>query len=462
MTKAYERFSYWLEDAGESLTPRASLSGSGKVDVAILGGGYSGLWTAYYLLCSQPSLKIAIVEREIVGFGGSGRNGGWCSPRFPVSASVLKKRYGPAAARAQLLAAREAAEEIRRVCDAEQIDAGYRAGGTLTLARSQSQWRAICAARQGLCELGIGHGYELLRKEQVAERIRVTNVHGALYTTDGASIHPGRLVRGLARAVETHGGCIYEQTTVLNAIGGSDARLITTNGELRATKAIVLAGEAYLTQLPGLHRSVLPVYSLISLTEPLNAAQWHEIGWQHGENVASARNNVVYLTKTADGRILFGSRGAPYVFGSKITDAQDRDAKTIALIQRSLIEWFPTLEGVRFTHAWGGPVAMPMDWMPSASYDPASKIARIGGYTGQGVSVSNLAGRLLAGLIAGEKTGLESLPIAQHRSPKWIVEPLRWGVVRYMQNSLLRIDEATEAGHAKPADAFVAEYLGRH
>lgn len=462
MTKSYESYSYWLEDAGESLTPRAPLSGSSEVDVAILGGGYSGLWTAYSLLCKQPSLKVAIVEREIVGYGGSGRNGGWCSPRFPVSAGLLKKRYGAEAARAQLLAIGAATEEIRRVCEVEGIDAKFRAGGTLTLARSEYQLRAIRASHAAYRGLGVGDSYELLSAAQAAERIRVTKVHGALYTPEGASLHPGRLVRGLARAVEARGASIYEQTAVVNFRGGKDAILVAAHGELRAKKAIVLAGEAYLTEFPKLHRSVLPVYSLISLTEPLNEAQWREIGWEQGENVASARNNVVYLTKTADGRILFGSRGAPYVFGSKISDEQDRDARTLELIQRSVIEWFPMLAGVKFTHAWGGPVAMPMDWMPSVGFDAGTKIARIGGYTGQGVSTSNIAGRLLAGLIAGEATGLESLPMAQHRSPKWVMEPLRWGVVRYMQNALLRIDESTEAGEARPVDASFAELLGKH
>jgi glycine/D-amino acid oxidase-like deaminating enzyme len=462
MAKSYESYSYWLQTAGEALTPRAPLTASEEVDVAILGGGYSGLWTAYYLLRARPSLKVAIVEREIVGYGGSGRNGGWCSPRFPASAGLLRKRHGADAARAQLIAARDAAEEIRRVCDVEGIDAQYRASGTLTLARSAYQLQSIRAAQEGLRGLGVGDGYELWTPEQAAERIRVTNVHGALYTPDGASIHPGRLVRGLGRAAEARGATIYEQTEVTGFIGGKDARLITTHGEIRAKKAIVLAGEAYLTQFAKLHRSALPVYSLISLTEPLSDAQWREIGWHHGENVASARNNVVYLTKTGDGRILFGSRGAPYMFGSKISDDQDRDAKTMALIQRSVLDWFPSLADIKFTHAWGGPVAMPMDWMPSVGFDPATKIALIGGYTGQGVSVSNLGGRLLAGLINGERTGLESLPVSQHRSPKWIMEPLRYVVVRYMQASLLRIDEATEAGKARPADAFIAEFLGRH
>jgi glycine/D-amino acid oxidase-like deaminating enzyme len=171
---------------------------------------------------------------------------------------------------------------------------------------------------------------------------------------------------------------------------------------------------------------------------------------------------VVYLTKTSDGRILFGSRGAPYAFASRISDAQDRDATTLALIQNAVLDWFPELAGIRFTHAWGGPVAMPIDWMPAVRFDPQTKLGAIGGYTGQGVSTSNMAGKLLAGLITGASSGLEQLPMAQRTSPQWVLEPLRWMVVRYMQQALLRIDDATEAGRRKPMDAFVAEYLARH
>jgi len=460
--KRYEDYSYWLEDAGELLVPRQAMQRSEDVDVAILGGGYTGLWAAYYLLRNNPGLKVTVVEREIAGYGASGRNGGWCSPRFPVSASVMAKRWGADAARAVLLALQAAVDEIRAVSEREGIDACFRSAGTVLVARGAHQLPALRAAYAAYERLGLAERYEVLTPDAVAERVRVTDVHEGLFTPDGASIHPGRLVRGLARAVERLGGKIYEQTTVIDFKGGSNARLITEAGELRARKAIVLAGEAYLTRLKKLHRALLPVYSLICLTEPLTARQWSEIGWEQGENLASMRNTVVYLTKTPDGRILFGSRGAPYVFGSKITDEQDRHAETLALIQRSVIEWFPSLAGIRFTHGWGGPVGMPIDWTPAVRFDPDSRIAFAGGYTGQGVSTSNLAGQMLAGMITGRTTGFEGLPFAQRHSPNWIPEPLRWLAVHYMQSAYERVDEAAEAGRRPPMDAPIAEFLGRH
>jgi glycine/D-amino acid oxidase-like deaminating enzyme len=456
--KDYSKYSFWMETAGEDLAPRPPLTNSCEVDVAILGGGYSSLWTAYYLLRTNPDLQIAILEREIVGFGASGRNGGWCCSRFPVTPGVLEKRYGASAARELLLAMYATVDEVGRVCMKEGIEASFRKGGILSLARGAHQLPLIQASFAAYRRLGLAD-WRLLNAEQSRERIRVTNVHGALFSAESASVHPARLVRGLAKVVEHRGGRIFEQTQVTDFRPGS---LITPGGEVRARRAILLAGEAYLSRLSKLHRAILPMYSLITVTEPLTPEQWTKIGWQNYESVASNRYTVDYLTRTADGRILFGSRGAPYVLGSKITDSQDRHEPTHRMLHRLVVDWFPALSGTRCTHDWGGPVGMPRDWMPSVMFDAGSKIAKIYGYTGQGVATSNFFGRLMAGLITGQKSGLESIPIAQRQSRNWEWEPLRWLVIRYMQTALQRIDESLENGHSRPRDARLAEYLMKH
>jgi len=458
----YSKNSFWLETSGDDLTPRPSLGKSIVVDVAILGAGYTGLWTAYYLLHGNPGLKVAVLEKEIVGFGASGRNGGWCSSKFPVTPAMLEHRYGVGAARALMLAMCASVDEVGRVCEEENIDAQFHKGGILTLARGGGHLPMLRSTFAAYERLGLGSQYKLLNAEQARERIMVTNVLGALFAAENASLHPARLVRGLARAIEKRGGTIYERTEVQQFEEGSSPRLLTPAGEVRAKQAIVLAGESYLTRLPKLHRVVLPVYSLITLTEPLTEAQWSQIGWTNRESLASCNYTVDYLTRTSDGRILFGSRGAPYRLGSKITDEQDRHAETHARIQQMLLEWFPMLQGVTFTHAWGGPVGMPRDWMPMTGFDPATKIATARGYTGQGVSTTNLTGKVLAELISGTRTNLSQLPVAQRRSPLWEREPLRWLAVRYMQNAFFRIDQAGKQGRHKPVDAFLAEYLGRH
>ena len=194
--KDYAKYSFWLETAADSLAPRPTLSASTTVDVAILGGGYSGLWTAYYLLRANPGLRVAILEREIVGFGASGRNGGWCSSRFPVTPAVLEERYGAEAARQLILAMFASVDEVGRVCTEEGISADYRKGGILSLARGVHQLPMIRASYAAYERLGLGDRFKLLRVEECCERVRVANVHGGLYTHEGASLHPGRLVRG--------------------------------------------------------------------------------------------------------------------------------------------------------------------------------------------------------------------------------------------------------------------------
>jgi len=458
----YSKYSFWLENCGEELVPRPALQKSTDVDVAVLGAGYTGLWTAYYLLRSNPGINLAVIEKDIVGFGASGRNGGWCSSKFPVTPAMLEHRYGREAARALMLAMNASVDEIGRVCAEEGIDAHFHKGGILTLARGEHHLPILKSAFAAYSRLGLGDQYQVLNGDQARERIRVTNVCGALYARENASVDPARLVRGLARAIEKRGAVIYERTEALAFEGGASPRLITPAGEVRTRQAIVLAGESYLTRLAKLHRVVLPVYSLIALTEALTEAQWSQIGWQNRESLASCNYTVDYLTRTADGRILFGSRGAPYRMGSKITDEQDRHAETHARIQRLTVEWFPMLQGTKFTHAWGGPVGMPRDWMPMTEFDPATKIATARGYTGQGVSTANLTGRILAELISGKRTSLSHLPLAQRRSPVWEREPFRWLAVRYMQDAFFRIDEAGKRGRPKPKDAFVAEFLGKH
>lgn len=458
----YSQCSFWLETCGDDLTPRPSLPASTEVDVAILGAGYTGLWTAYYLLRANPSLKVIIVEKEIVGYGASGRNGGWCSSKFPVTPAMLERRYGRESARALMLAMNGAVDEVARVCDEENIDANFHKGGILTVARSEQHLSMLNSTLEAYCRLGLGDQYQLLNASQARDHVRVTNVLGALFARENASLHPGRLVRGLARAIEKRGGVICERTEVIGFESGDSARLLTPAGEIRARQAIILAGESYLSRLAKLHRVVLPVYSLITLTEPLTDSQWSQIGWQNRESLASFNYTVDYLTRTADGRILFGSRGAPYRFGSQISDEMDRHGPTHAHIQRLVVEWFPMLQGIQFTHSWGGSVGMPRDWMPMTHFDPSTKVATARGYTGQGVSTTNLTGRILAELISGKRTALCQLPLAQRQSPPWEIEPLRWLAVRYLQNAFFRIDDAGKKGRPKPKDAFIAEFLGRH
>ena len=459
--KDYRRYSFWLETAGEDLIPRPALEGAQRADVAILGAGFTGLWTAYYLLKNHPSLRVVVLEGEVAGFGASGRAGGWCGSGFPVSPGELVRRFGREAARALIVEMQNTVYEVGRVAEAEGIEAQYFRGGMLRVARGPSQLPAVRAAHEAYGILGLGEDYRVLDAEETDRRVRIRGARGALYSPHYATVHPGRLVRGLARAVERLGATIYERSPVVGYETGPGPRLATARGEVRAG-TIVLAGEAYLARFRELRRQVLPIYSLIVLTEPLTEAQWEEIGWEGRECVASNRYTVDYLSRSADGRILFGGRGAPYHYGSRIKDGYDRHASTHEMLRRAARRWFPALEGARFTHAWGGPLAVPRDWMPTMSHDPAGGVATARGYTGQGVAISNLSGRTLADLILGRDTAITHLPTANHRSRSWEPEPLRWLGARYVQRGLKRVDERAERTGEPPTGRSLAERLGAH
>ena len=457
----YGSYSFWLETAGEDLAPRPSLSGPTEADVAVLGAGFTGLWTAYYLLRREPSLRVVVLESEIAGFGASGRNGAWCNSGFSVSPGELVRRFGKEAAKDLLLEMRGAVDEIGRVAAAEEIDAQYFRGGQLRIARGQAQVPGIQDAYEAARVLGIEEDLVLLDADETAERVKITGARGALYNPHCATVHPARLARGLARAVERLGGEIFERTTVTDYEAGASPRLVTDVGGVRAG-AVVLAGEAYLARLRKLRREVLPIYSLIVLTEPLSEARWAQIGWEGRECVASNRYTVDYLSRTADGRILFGGRGAPYHYGSRIKDDYDLHHPTHEMLRRTAREWFPALEGARFTHAWGGPLAMPRDWMPTMSYDPAQGIATARGYTGQGVATANLSGRTLADLILGRDTAVTRLPTVNHETRTWEPEPLRWLGARYVQRGLMKADDHAEQTGEPPTGKTLAERLGSH
>ncbi|WP_334164015.1 NAD(P)/FAD-dependent oxidoreductase [Phenylobacterium sp.] len=430
------------------------------MDVAILGGGYSGLWTAYYLLQADPSLEVAIVEAEICGYGASGRNGGWCSTRYPLHPHVLEARYGAETARETILAMYQTVDEVGRVCAEEGIDADFRMNGILSLARGEAQVAAVRAAHAAYDRLGFGAGNLLLGEAEARERVNVVGIKAALHTPRSAAVQPARLARGLARAVERRGAAIYERTKVTRIRTGEDAALETDRGVVRARRAVVAAGEAYLPEVPGFGRALVPMSSSIVLTAPLSERQWAEIGWQGGEGLGSQAHTVDYLTRTPDGRILYGSRGAPYLFGSATTGGDAAFERTSEDMRRQLCGWFPVLQDVGFTHAWHGFLGVSRDWNANVVFDRGRRLAALYGYTGRGVSTTNLAGRLLSSMLLDRETPLSRLPLARGPSPRWEPEPLRWLGIRYVQHAMKRMDDARDSGRAPPADAGLARRLG--
>ncbi len=460
----YASVSWWLESSGDDLTPRPPLDGSIDADVAILGAGLTGLWTAFYLHRRDPSRRIVIVERDIAGFGASGRNGAWCAPDLNITMSRLAKLHGHDAARRMQQATYDAVDEVGRATAEAGIDAGFHKGGEIIVSRGPQGVPALNAALEEYAAFGFADRYRMVDAAELDGRVRIAGAVQALVSDDAAVVHPGRLVRGLARAVERDGTRILEGTPVtgFRAKDASGlAALVTPQGEVRAP-VIVLAGEAYLTEIPALHRQLVPLWSLIVLTEPVSDAQWAEIGWANRETLASTRMSIDYLSRTEDGRILFGGRGAPYRFGSPIRREYDHHDPTHEKLRGFVRSWFPSLAGIRFTHAWGGPLGMPRDWHPTMAFDPATGIATSRGYVGHGVSTTNIAGRTLTDLITGEQSPLTDLPLVNHRSRNWEIEPFRWIGVRYAQWALGRLDDRTERTGKPPSGRSLAEWISRH
>ncbi|MCM0619620.1 NAD(P)/FAD-dependent oxidoreductase [Nocardioides bruguierae] len=454
--------SLW-HDTAEDAPPRPvlrrpALPGDTDADVAIVGGGLTGLWTAYYLLEADPTLRVVVLEKEEVGFGASGRNGGWCSALFPASLDTLAADHSREAALAQHRAMRDTVDEVLRVAEAEGIDARAAKGGTIDLARSPAQLARARAEVAHARTWGRDEA-ELAFLDADAARgvLAATGTLGGTWTPDCAAVHPVRLTRGLAHAVEARGGTVHEGTEV-TAIEPGAAR--TPHGRVRA-EVVVRATEAWSATLPGSRRAVIPVYSLVIATEPLPAEVWAEIGLARRETFTDHRHLIVYGQRTADDRLVFGGRGAPYHLRSRIDPRHDVDERTHQRLWATLVEMFPVLRGHRVTHAWGGPLGIPRDWCASVGLDRTTGLAHAGGYVGDGLSTTNLAGRTLRDLVLDHHTDLVHLPWVGHRSPAWEPEPLRWlGVNAGLRAMTLADAEERLTGRPSLAARLVAPLLG--
>lgn len=415
--------SLWHEEAGLGPTPDSALPGALDVDVAIVGAGYTGLWTAYYLAKADQSLRVAVLEQEYVGFGASGRNGGWCSAIFPATWRKIAAGEGGAAAVQMQRAMFDTVREVGAVVAAEGIDCDFEQGGYVSVARNEAQWARANDEVANWRRWGFGEeDMTLLGPEETAARVTTSSIHGATYTPHCAALHPARLAGGLAGVVRGLGVRIYEQTPV-TAI--RPRAVDTVRGTVRAG-VVVRATEGYTAALPGAHRDLVPMYSLMVATAPLPDQVWDEIGLRQRETFSDKRHLRIYGQRTTSGRIAFGGRGAPYHFGSRIDPSYDRDERVHAMLRQILVELFPQVDGVEFTHAWGGNLGIPRDWYPSVGYDRSTGLAQAGGYVGDGVATANLAGRTLAAEILDLDSPVRALPWLRRQSPRWEPEPLRW------------------------------------
>ena len=437
MTRSLERgrtdipnggVSYWY--TGTALPVyRPSLPGSLDADVCIVGGGFTGLWTAYYLKREQPDLRIVILEREFAGFGASGRNGGWLSAELAGSRPAYAKVHGRQGVVDLLAAMRAAVDEVIAVAQRESIDADIRKDGLLHVARNPAQLARLEASLEFERYWGAGAAdFRLLSQDELAERIVVNGSLGGIFSPHCARVQPAKLVQGLAGAVERLGVPLYERTTVREISPGL-AR--TEHGDVRAP-IILRCLEGFTASISGHQRDWLPMNSSMIVTQPLPPEVKAQIGWDKAELLGDMAHGYMYAQRTADDRIALGGRGIPYRFGSRTDDRGATQQWTIRALQDLLHQMFPAVRDVPTAQAWCGVLGVPRDWCATVSLDQATGLGTAGGYVGSGLTTTNLAGRTLTDLVLRRETALTRLPWVGHRVRPWEPEPLRWLGVRAM------------------------------
>lgn len=435
---------------------RDALESGLSCDVAIVGAGYTGLWTAYYLSELAPDLEIVVLEAERVGYGASGRNGGWLSHLVPGNRGIYEK--GPRGLEGLVSMQRkmvEAVDEVLDVSRREGLEIDARKGGNLVVAPNEAGMERL--RRRYAADLHAGLAEDEVRMmtaREVRDRVDVSGAVGGFFAAPCARIHPGKLVRQLARLVEARGVRVYEHSRVTNV----EPLVAVTETGLVSAEHVLVCTEGFSGPLLG-RREVIPIRSSMIATQPLTAAQWDQIGWSDAECLSDTSHSFIYAQRTADGRIAVGGRGKPYEYGSVIDERHGCHPDTRRALLDRLNQYFP---GVPFEadHAWSGVLGVSRDWCASVRHDSMTGMGAAVGYAGHGVTSANLAARALADLVLARETELVDLPMVGHRPRRWEPEPLRWVGVQSMYR-LFRTADAMEERRGATSTSLIARLGGR-
>jgi glycine/D-amino acid oxidase-like deaminating enzyme len=411
--------SFWYRQTGLPMA-RAPLPGDVHADVCIIGGGLTGLWTAYYLKRARPDLDVVVLEREFCGYGASGRNGGWLSAEIATPARAYLGAHGESGVRALHTAMRASVDEVLAVLAREDVDADVARGGILHVARSRPQLERLRAVADE--ERRWGAEVTALDAAATGARIGVSGALGGVHVAGAARVQPAKLVQGVAAAAQRLGARLFERTTVTSVRPGA---AVTDRGTVRAPW-VLRCLEGFTAGLPGERRTWLPMNSAMIVTAPLPDAVRAQVRWDGAELLGDMAHAYVYAQRTADGRIAFGGRGIPYRYASR-HDAHGRtQPATVRALVRLLHEFFPATATVPVEHAWCGVLGVPRDWSPTVHVDRDTGLGWAGGYVGSGLTTTNLAGRTLRDLVLDRDTELTRLPWTGRQVRRWEPEPLRW------------------------------------
>ena len=455
---------WWIEEAGPGPAPQ-SLEGQASADVLVVGGGYTGLWTAWHLLELEPDAAVAVIEADRIGAGPSGRNGGFVNSMW-FSLPTLCRHLGEQAGLEVARAARDSVAAVGRFCREQQVDAWFRDAGYLQVSAAPAQ-DDVSRAAVDLCRrLGEPEAAIELSSRQVAERCRSPRFRKGVFYPDAATVHPARLAQGLRERLRSRGAHLFEGSRIValeSRPGGVRAR--TVAGEVSARAAVLATGGALASSGSPLRNRLTVTSSHMAITEPVPALL-EEIGWTGGECITDSRAMIHYMRTTPDGRIAFGWGGGRIACGGRLGGRAEVDAEVVARVVADLVWFFPGLAGKRIENAWGGPIDAAPSHLPAIAELPGGAAFAAFGYTGNGVGPSQMVGRSLASLALGRSDEAARLPLVEPRPAMVPPEPLRWLGGTVIRRALLAREEAEEEGRrasaASRAIARVPELIGFH
>jgi len=439
--KDFRKMSYWLEQGEYVESP--PLRGDREVDVAIIGGGFTGLSSAYYIKGEHPDLSVAVLEAEVIGYGASGRNGGFSMPLLGWDITYLVYLFKERGIRAHHFML-DCVRRTKEVVEKEKMECDLEYNGLLVLAMNDFQMRQLESNMRYFEKAGCDD-VELLSGKAFEDRLNSSWHVGALYEPETEILNPAKLAREFKRVIEGQGVEVYERSPVGRLTPGKTALIETSGGGRVRARKVVLALNAFGQRLRVRPFTYAPMYTYIILTEPLSDGLWDEVGWRGREGIEDKRQLVHYMRPTVDNRILIGGRDAPYYFGNKAEGKQSHK-KIFEGLEKDLKGMFPMLKGTRITHRWGGPVAITLAFVPSFGfYQGHENIAYGTGYCGHGVALATSSGTIIRDLLFTPEADYLKELLFVHNTPGLIPpEPFRYPLFNAIKGGMVLFDKWVE------------------
>jgi glycine/D-amino acid oxidase-like deaminating enzyme len=455
---------WWIEDAG--LAPELpALRGEERADFLVVGGGYTGLWTAWHLLELEPEARVAMLEAEGIGTGPSGRNGGFVNSMW-FSLGALCGRYGERAGLEMARAAGDSVAAVGHFCEQEEVDAWFNPAGYMQVSSAPAQDAVVAASLAACRSLGAPEAAVEMSADEIAARCRSPRFRGGAYYAAAATVHPARLAAGLRDRLRARGALLHERSRVLAlSAGPGDVRARTAEGALAAGAAVIATGGGLASSGSPLRDRLTVTSSHMAITEPVPDLL-DEIGWTGGECITDSRAMIHYMRTTPDGRIAFGWGGGRIACGARLRGRAELDPEAVRRVVADLVSFFPGLAGRRIEHAWGGPIDAAPRHLPAIVELPGSGVYAAFGYTGNGVGPAQMIGRSLASLALGRRDDASRLALVEPEPRRVPPEPLRWLGGTAIRRGLLAKERAEEEGRAPSlvsrAVSRVPELIGFH